>query len=175
MRVPADVAREMSRVAPRARGTGPVHPLARVDRVDKRRGRTPRRIRRRARHNRRRGHADGRARSTWARMVFAAGRRILRVDHHSSRACDGGQRAAGRAADARAREWRSPRPCVALTGLPAKIKWPNDVVVGHAEARRNPGRSGDAGRHTPAHRARLRRQPAIRRVSARAHRADDFD
>ena len=162
MRVPADVAREMARVAARARVHGPAHALARVDRVDQRRGRAPRRIRRRGRHDGRRGHADRRARPAWARLVFAAGRRTLRVGRSFGPRMPMAGDEQPAALLTLAAEWRLPRPCVRLTGLPAKIKWPNDVVDRAAEARRHSGRSGDAGRHAPVHRARLRRQPASR-------------
>ena len=63
-------------------------------------------------------------------MVFAAGRRIVRVDHHSARDLRWRAKSGPAALLTLAAGVAIAEAVRGLTGLPAKIKWPNDVVVG---------------------------------------------
>ena len=122
--------REQSRGSRPRRLDGPAGALARVDGFDKRRRRASCGVGRRRGHDGCRGNADRGAWTSWARLVFAAGRRVVCV----------GDRPASE------RRWTNDENPAALltlasgvaiaeavravTGLPAEIKWPNDVLIG---------------------------------------------
>ena len=61
----------------------------------------------------------------------------------------------------------------AATGSAASVKWPNDVYVGAAKARRHPRRSGHVGDRCVPRRGGLRHQRAARRIPARCRIAGD--
>ena len=127
---PRTCARAIARVADRAGCDGPARALARIDGFDQRRRGASCGVGRRRGHDRCGGNADGGTGTSWARLVFAARRRVVRVGDRPARRLDRTNDENPGALLTLASGVAIAEAVRAVTGLPAEIKWPNDVMIG---------------------------------------------